>query len=96
MVKMKNTLRQFAGFFDSQRNKNDREQCSASSHQEARSTTGEDNLVEHMPVGVDTPSLNGILNCPLNDAGNCQVYGTPCQYLNRLNCADYHEYRRRR
>lgn len=90
-----NTRRQFAGFF-SQRKQNDGELASVGSRQETQSTIGEAYKTEIKPTRVDNHSSDGILRCPLNDDGNCQVYGTPCQYSNRLNCADYHEYRRRR
>jgi hypothetical protein len=95
MNKGQNTRRQFAGFHSQQR-KNDGELCSVDSRRETQNITGEENQTELTPVYADNHSADA-LKCPLKESdGTCDVYGTPCQYSNRLNCADYHEYRRRK
>ena len=86
MIKGQNTRRQFAGFYS--------QQTRSYSVQGGEGDESPIGSVSHKQ-GLTSPA--DILPCPLKEKdGYCQVYGTPCQYKNRLNCADYHEYRRRR
>ena len=106
-----NTRLQFAGFFDGRKNEvvefNSQQENKhllvknslTDRKLNADNERGESGRKHRYSVSrhEERPRLADELSCPLKQSdGTCFVYGTICQYSNRLNCADYHEYRRRR